>query len=145
MARLSRILALDIGASSIKAAEFEYPAGGALMTLAAFDYREYGEDLSEENRSVLIATTLREMMSGGRFTARKAVLAISGQFALIRFVKLPPVAEEESRVRQIVEFEARQNVPFPMDEVIWDYQLIANPEASELEVMFVVIKSDVRS
>ncbi|MFW6414366.1 MAG: pilus assembly protein PilM, partial [Verrucomicrobiota bacterium] len=65
------------------------------------------------------------------------------QLALTRFVKLPPVAEEEARVRQIVEYEARQNVPFSMDEVVWDYQLIANPEGEELEVMFVVVKNEI--
>src|SRR5690606_25181749 len=37
---------------------------------------------------------------------------------------------------------ARQNVPFPMEEVIWDYQLIGSDE-EELEVMFAVIKNDI--
>ncbi len=142
MARLNRILALDIGAASIKAAEFEYPGDGSII-LCGFDYREYGVELSEETRTFTIASTLRDILATNAFTARKTLVCISGQFALTRFVKLPPVAEEENRVRQIVEFEARQNVPFPMEEVIWDYQLIANPEAEELEVMFVVIKNEI--
>jgi type IV pilus assembly protein PilM len=142
MARSKRILALDIGAASIKAAEFEYPGDGNII-LHAFDYREYGREVTEDTRSVAVAGLLREMIAANGFAAREALVCISGQFALTRFVKLPPVAEEENRVRQIVEFEARQNVPFPMEEVIWDYQLIANLEAEELEVMFVVIKNEI--
>lgn len=142
MAKSNRVLAVDIGAASIKIAEFEYAANGRILLLA-FDYQEYGEELSDENRSFTISSVLGDILARNNFAARQALICLSGQFALTRFVKLPPVSEEESRVRQIVEFEARQNVPFPMEEVIWDYQLIANPRAEELEVMFVVIKNEI--
>lgn len=142
MGKASRVLALDIGAAGIKLAEFAYGTGN-VVTLLAFDYREYGEELSEETREFVIGSLLAEMIQQGGYDSTKALVSISGQYALTRFVPLPPVAEEESRVRQIVEFEARQNVPFPMEEVIWDYQLISNPGAEELEVMFVVIKNEI--
>lgn len=142
MAKSSRVLALDIGAASIKLAEFAYGSGNS-VTLLSFDYREYGEELTEGTRGFVITSVLSEMLEAGDYSSKKALVSISGQYALTRFVPLPPVAEEESRVRQIVEFEARQNVPFPMEEVVWDYQLISNPGADELEVMFVVIKNDI--
>ena len=141
MAHVERVLALDIGASSLKAGEFEYSAGG--IALVGFGLREYGEELTEANRGTLIGANVRQLIAEHGFSARKVLVSISGQSAFIRFVKLPPVSEEEKRIRQIVEFEAKQNVPFPMDEVIWDYQLIANSEADEMEVMFVVIKNDI--
>ncbi len=141
MPRVERVLAVDIGATSIKVGEFEYPKEGVM--LVGFTYREYEEELTESTRSVVVAGLLRQMLVESNFVARRAMVSISGQAAFTRFVKLPPVAEEESRVRQIVEFEARQNVPFPMEEVIWDYQLIANPEAEEMDVMFVVIKNEI--
>ncbi|MDT8390787.1 MAG: type IV pilus assembly protein PilM [Lentisphaeria bacterium] len=142
MAKSSRVLALDIGAASIKLAEFAYGPGNSI-TLLSFDYREYGEELTEGTRGFVITSVLSDMLAAGDYGSKKALVSISGQYALTRFVPLPPVAEEESRVRQIVEFEARQNVPFPMEEVVWDYQLISNPGADELEVMFVVIKNEI--
>ncbi len=142
MAKSNRILALDIGSAGIKAAEFEL-GSESVPVLQSFAFAEYGDELTEDTRELLVSTTLEQLLRENRFTAKNAYLSISGQFTLTRFVKLPPVSEEESRVRQIVEFEARQNVPFPMDEVIWDYQLIANPEAEELEVMFVVVKNEI--
>ena len=142
MAQSNRILALDIGSAGIKAAEFEI-GSESVPVLQSFAFAEYGDELTEDTRELLVAETLGQLLRENRFTAKDALLSISGQFTLTRFVKLPPVSEEESRVRQIVEFEARQNVPFPMEEVIWDYQLIANPEAEELEVMFVVVKNEI--
>lgn len=141
MPRSNRILAIDIGAASIKVAEFDFKQDHPV--LCGYDQREYDEELNDESRRFLIAGLLRQMLVENSFQARKAVVGVSGQSALTRFVKLPPVADEEHRVRQIVEFEAQQNVPFSMDEVLWDYQLIGTGDEDELEVMFVVIKNEI--
>jgi type IV pilus assembly protein PilM len=44
---------------------------------------------------------------------------------------------------QIIQYEAQQNVPFPIEEVIWDYQLIGTTQQEELEVVLLAIKSDI--
>ncbi|MBN2448795.1 MAG: type IV pilus assembly protein PilM [Lentisphaeria bacterium] len=142
MAGKDRILAIDIGATSIKVGEFEYPSRDSRV-LVNFAHREYEEELTEGTRSVVVAGLLRQMVVESNFHARRALVCMSGQAAFTRFVKLPPFAEDEKRIRQIVEFEAKQNVPFNMDEVIWDYQLIANPDEEEMDVMFVVIKNEI--
>jgi type IV pilus assembly protein PilM len=142
MARAERILAIDIGATSIKVGEFEYP-GREAVTLINFAHREYEEELTDTSRSVVVAGLLRQMLVENNFTARRTLMSISGQSAFTRFVRLPPFSDDQSRIRQIVEFEARQNVPFPMEEVIWDYQLVAGDDAEDIDVMFVVIKNDI--
>ena len=141
MAKTDQVLVLDIGSTGVRVCKFDFPAGGGFILLAYMQV-EYTEQLTEQNRSLIITAALRSALEEGDFTANRTAVCVSGQAAFMRFVKLPPVTEEESRVRQIVEYEARQNVPFPMDEVIWDYQLIGG-EDDELEVMFVVIKNDI--
>ncbi|HCN10222.1 MAG TPA: hypothetical protein DIT01_20025, partial [Lentisphaeria bacterium] len=141
MAKTDQVLVLDIGSTGVRVCEFDFPTGGGFILLGYMQV-EYTEQLTEENRSLVITAALRSALEKGGFTTTRTAVCVSGQAAFMRFVKLPPVTEEESRVRQIVEYEARQNVPFPMDEVIWDYQLIGG-EDDELEVMFVVIKNDI--
>jgi len=58
-----------------------------------------------------------------------------------KFVKLPPV--EQSKVTQIIQYEAQQNVPFPLSEVVWDYQILGQAASGELEVLLVAIKSEI--
>ena len=58
-----------------------------------------------------------------------------------KFVKLPPV--DTSKVTQIIQYEAQQNVPFPLSEVVWDYQILGTTAGGELEVLLVAIKADV--
>jgi type IV pilus assembly protein PilM len=58
-----------------------------------------------------------------------------------KFVKLPPV--DAGKVTQIIQYEAQQNVPFPLEEVVWDYQILGSTTGGELEVLLVAIKADI--
>ena len=55
-------------------------------------------------------------------------------------MKLPPIDEE--KIERIIAFEAQQNVPFPIDEVVWDYQLIGGGGGEQIQVILVAIKAD---
>ncbi|MFZ2658377.1 MAG: type IV pilus assembly protein PilM [Victivallales bacterium] len=142
MAKTDIILAIDIGADSIKLAEFSYPPGGKFV-LEKFAFAEYGGDLKEEELLSALTDKLASVLTEHQFTAKKVMISISGQAAFIRFVKLPPMSDKEDKVKQIVEYEAKQNVPFPIDEVVWDYQLISTGVENEIEVMFIVVKDTV--
>lgn len=134
-------LALDIGSTGLRLAEFAYPPEGG-FTMLSYETVEYSEHLTDTNRTAIISSALQKALDSGKFTTKRVAVCITGKSAFMRFVKLPPVSEEQGRIQQIVEYEARQNVPFPIDEVIWDYQLIGG-EDDELEVMFVVIKNEI--
>ncbi len=64
----------------------------------------------------------------------KASIAISapGNAAFARFAKLPPV--EPKKVPDIVKFEAVQQIPFPIEEVEWDYQTFVSEDSPDVEV-----------
>src|SRR5947208_16474379 len=66
--------------------------------------------------------------------------AVSAQSVFARFVKLPAV--EEEKIERIIAFEAQQNVPFPIDDVVWDYQLVGGGLDDQIQVVLVAIKVD---
>jgi len=112
------------------------------LRLTNFNYADLGIDPEhEENRKALIVSTIRNVLREKNIRTRRVVFSVSGQSVFTRFVKLPPV--DESKVVQIIQYEAQQNVPFPIDEVIWDYQLVGNTQQGELEVVLLAIKSDI--
>jgi type IV pilus assembly protein PilM len=53
-------------------------------------------------------------------------LSVPGQSGLARFFEPPPV--DMKKLPEIVKFEARQQIPFPLEEVIWDFQLMGGGE-----------------
>jgi type IV pilus assembly protein PilM len=143
MAAANKILTVDLGTSTIKYAEFGVGRGGAL-TLLNFGVTDLGLDPNkEEDRAIFITPTLAKLFKDRKIKGREVYLSISGQSVFMRFVKLPPVAA--AQVEQVVKFEAQQNVPFPIDEVTWDYQMMPARTAGsdEAEAVIVAIKKEV--
>jgi type IV pilus assembly protein PilM len=136
-----RIIALDIGASTVKIGEFQASRSHGLR-LINFNFGDLGIDPEhEEDRKTLVVSTIRNALREKNIKTKPVIFSVSGQSVFTRFVKLPPV--DESKVVQIIQYEAQQNVPFPIDEVIWDYQLLGNSPQGELEVVLLAIKSDI--
>lgn len=137
---MQRILALDVGAGSVKLGEFTTLKSGGLE-LVKFGISPIMLDpQSDGDRSSHITAAIREIMQERGIRPGPVMLSVSGQSVFSRFVKLPPVDKE--KVFQIIQYEAQQNVPFPIQEVVWDYQLIGRGEG-ELDVMLAAIKADI--
>ena len=140
MLKQERILALDIGASALKMAEFVALRSGG-VELVNFGTASLEIDpQSDADRSTYLSTTIKEIMQDRGMKPGPVLLSVSGQSVFSRFVKLPPVDRE--KVYQIILYEAQQNVPFPIEEVVWDYQLIGGV-SGEIDVMLAAIKAEI--
>src|SRR3984957_20642955 len=134
-------LAIDFGAGSLKIAEFEINEAGGLV-LKHFDIKPLGaEGSADATREATILKVLKETLAEGGFKAKNINVCAPGFQVFSKFVKLPPV--DANKVTQIIQYEAQQNVPFPLSEVVWDYQILGAAPSGELEVLLVAIKSDV--
>jgi type IV pilus assembly protein PilM len=135
-------MAVDIGATGIKLAEFASHASGQieLVDFCVSEFEEAGS--SEMAQEALVATALKRLLDENKYSARTAVIAFEGQSVFSRRVKLPPVSKD--RQEQTIRHEAVQNIPFPIDEVVWDYQII-DPDNDEPEVLLVAVKGDLAS
>ena len=87
-----------------------------------------------------LGMVLHEMVSQLKLKPSDVNYSITGQSVFVRFVDLPQI--EEQKIQQIVSFEAQQNVPFPIDEVVWDYQIIGERPNGQIQVMLVAIKAE---
>src|ERR1700733_2093625 len=134
-------LAIDFGAGSLKLAEFEQNDAGGLR-LKQYGIKALGIEGSQEAaREAAIRGGLTEMLAEKSYASRQVNACAPGFHVFSKFVKLPPV--DTSKVTQIIRYEAQQNVPFPLDEVVWDYQILDASATNELEVLLVAIKSEI--
>lgn len=140
MAEPKSFVALNLGSQRISIAVFQTDAGGGLVLL---DYRMtelLGDPAADASRIAQMNVAIGEMVKASGVARSSVRYAVSGQNVFSRFVKLPPLTEE--KVDQIVEFEAQQNVPFPINDVVWDYQLVSAGGADDVEVVLIAIKAD---
>jgi type IV pilus assembly protein PilM len=136
----TRLISLNLGSQTIGLAEFRTHAHGGLV-LVDYRLREIPvEAAGDEMRPTQITIALREIMDEMGIKHGRVNYAIAAQSAFTRFVKLPLV--EQEKIERVIGFEAQQNVPFPIDEVVWDYQLVGGGPDQQVEVVLVAIKVD---
>ncbi|HEY1378310.1 MAG TPA: type IV pilus assembly protein PilM, partial [Gemmataceae bacterium] len=136
---------IDVGQSALKALRLEVIDG--VLTATAFDYVEHPKILSQPDADPdqLTREALEKFLSRNNIKGDLVAVSVPGQSGLARFVKLPPV--EEKKIGDIVRFEAKQQIPFPLDEVVWDFQKIGSGEvtdgfAMETEIGLFAMKRD---
>src|SRR5882724_7022082 len=134
-------LAVDFGAANLKIAEFEITDAGGLL-LKEYGLRSLGQEGGQEAaRDALTQRALQELLAEKAYGSKNLNICAPGFHTFSKFVKLPPV--DTSKVTQIIQYEAQQNVPFPLEEVVWDYQILGAAPSGELEVLLVAIKGDI--
>jgi len=140
------VWAIDIGANSLKAVRMRQGQDGLEVT--GFDYVEHSQmlsagNLSEEQKQEIVAATIHQFVQRNSTGADEVAVSIAGQSCFVRFVKLPPV--EQKGILKVVQYEAVQQIPFDINEVEWDWQLMGDPNSQNKEVGIFAIKNDVIS
>jgi len=117
---------IDIGKSSLKALRCRIsPTDPRKIVAEGFDVVEYPMMLSqpEADSQALIEAALEEFLSRNDLSGDRVAVSAAGQSGLAKFIKLPPV--EAKKIPDIVKYEASQQIPFPLDQVVWDWQRLA--------------------
>jgi type IV pilus assembly protein PilM len=128
MAKIQPVWALDIGQAALKALKLVPAESPDMVTAEAFDYVEYPKILSQPDADPdeLVREALETFLERNELKGCKVAISVPGQAGLVKFIKLPPV--EKKRIPDIVKFEAKQQIPFALEEVVWAYQQIGDDE-----------------
>ncbi len=140
MASKTTSTVINLGSQRVSLASI---VGGSKVSLVLTRYIHHdleGDPSSDATRLPQLQLGVKSVVEQAKLKGSLVRCAIAGQPVFMRFVKLPPLSED--KVDQIVEFEAQQNVPFPINEVSWGYQLIGEPGSLDVEVLLAAIKSD---
>lgn len=124
MARNSTVWGIDIGNSSLKALRCRAGEEPGSIEAVGFDFIEHSKILSQPGSDPLeiLTETLGTFLSRNETQGDKVAISVSGQNTISRFLKLPPV--DSKKIPDIIKFEAKQWLPFDLEDVIWSYQPI---------------------
>ena len=125
MARSPFCWGIDIGKCALKAVRCRLASEPGKLAAEAFDYVEYPMLLTqpEADPAELVRAALQEFMGRNDLRGDRVAVAVPGQAGLFKSVPLPPI--EAKKIPDIVKYEARQQIPFPLEQVVWDWQRLA--------------------
>jgi Tfp pilus assembly PilM family ATPase len=132
---------IDVGNRALKAVRLV--RDGDNLRLDDVEIIEHAQILSAsgDNRDDLIRASIAELAARKNIKGVQVGIAIPGNSSFARTIKLPPV--EKKKIPEIVKFEAVQQIPFPLDDVEWAWQLFEQDDSPEAEVGIFAIRKDV--
>lgn len=142
MSKKNEAWGVEVGAQAIKVMKLARSGSG--VALEDFEVLPFKHILTTPDLNVeeAIRVNLEALAQKHEFDKSTVVVSVPGHMAFARFAKLPPI--EASKVKSIVAYEAQQQIPFPIEEVEWDYQVFAQDDAPDIEVgIFAITKERV--
>ena len=140
------VWAVDIGDNALKALHLRRGEEGP--EVIGFDYIEHskilsGDNVTEGEREDIIAETLHQFVGRNDLGKDEVAISMAGHNSFARFVKLPPV--ERKIIPKIIPQEAVQQIPFDINEVEWDWQLMESSDSSDVMLGIFAIKNELIS
>lgn len=141
ISKSKNVVGLDIGTNSIKLVEVEESKGG--LRLKNFGISPIPKD-SIVNGAIVnhdaIVSAIQQQISNLKVKTRDAVVSVSGHPVIIKKISMPQTTEED--LEESIKFEAEQYIPFDLEEVNIDYQILADEEGKtdHMSVMLVAAK-----
>ncbi len=133
---------IEVGAFALKAVKLSRHGGEVQVddyTVQRFKQVLTTPDVDVDEQ---VRLALDTFMQNHDLAKSNVVVSVPGNLAFARFAKLPPV--EAKRIAEIVRYEAVQQIPFPLEQVEWDYQVFRQDDAPDVEVgIFAITKERV--
>jgi type IV pilus assembly protein PilM len=137
------VWAIDIGSNALKALQMRQGDEG--LEVIDFAYLEHSHnlstgDISSDEKEQILVETLQGFLYEKDLSKCEVAISIAGQNSFARFINLPPV--EAKKIPEVVQFEAVQQIPFDINEVEWDWQLMDSEDSPDKRVGLFAIKNE---
>jgi len=138
------LLGLDITTSSVKL--IELTLGGGQYRVESYAAEPTPHNAINEKAIVdaeAVGEAIRRAVKRSGARSKDAAIAISGDAAITKVIQMPRTLGENELEGQ-VELQADQYIPFPMEEVSYDFQVIGPSEKDPdmLDVLLVATRTE---
>ena len=132
MFKSQSILIVEIGSSNVSGAVFEDRGIGSPLLVTKTAEVSIGV-------SGTYGAALQFLVKKMGVAGSKTVVLCPSQCTFQRFVNLPSLSND--KMGMIIQYEAEQNVPFPIDDVGWNYRMVGGEINCQQKVLIVAMRS----
>ncbi len=138
--RFPPVLVFDCGASRVSAAAYTATTDGVpVLDRVLVETLEC--DTADDQQWVrAVGDAMRRVSTVLKLRHYRIAILVPGHLSLTKYIKVPHV--DEAKRQRIIQFEARQNIPYALEEVVWDYQIV-HDDGIDFEVALCAIKLEI--
>ncbi len=140
MAPLKKCLGVDLGSNTVKVVELAIDRKGVRVLAAGSEETGCDPSTPMDERKTAVSKALKSVIRKNKMSSKHAIFALPGQKVFIRRFRLPETTPE--RLERIIAFEARQQIPFPIEKTDLQWQTFRLPDEGEVEVLLVAVRHD---
>lgn len=133
---------LDVGSGYVKIALVDHSGDQPELTYAG--YAPMAPDAIVEGEIMdpqLVASTIRSLLSESGIKPRRVVVSVGGRDVIVKKIQMQRMTAAEAR--EVIRWEAEQYVPFDMDHVLLDFQILDPGEGGlQMDVLLVAAKRE---
>lgn len=136
------LIIIDLGMQSLRMAEFAHEPDGVIRMLwgARRDFLlDPALDASRADQTRLAA---QEIIKSSKTKTKSTRLVLPSQSVFMRVIALEVPGGDPSQIAAMARFEAQQNIPFPLEEVVWDYSIMGTLPSGAVNILFLAVKTD---
>lgn len=142
MASAQQILVLDLGMQSLRLAEFSVAAGGKLKLLRGARRELLLDPSLEATRPDQIKLAIDEILKEWKLKGGSVAVVLPAHTVFTKVSPLEVPGGNVSQIGALISFEAQHNIPFPLDEVVWDHVIIGETPTGAVNVVYIAVKAD---
>ncbi len=133
-------LGLDIGSRLIKIVEIKHHNDTIeLINIGIMQIYEDTENSEKKAHSREITDTIRSLLKSMNVKSREAVIAVSSREVIVKRIEIDRMTEDE--VKQVIKWEAEQHIPFNIDDVYIDFNILdPDAERDHMDILLVAGK-----
>ena len=138
-----KLVAIDIGMSSIKIAEVDTTRGGPILLKFAILPIPSGLVTNGEiNNSSSVTHAIVEAAKAARSKRKTAVTGMSGSSVIVKKISMPKL--EKSLIAEQIKWEAEQYIPFDINEISLEHTILTehSSKSESMEVLLVAAKQE---
>mgnify|MGYP001450538976 FL=1 len=140
---MSNIVGLDIGQNGVKAVSVDKDTAGKLSLSLIGEIKSPQMEVDEGSKNKYfeaLSQSLKTLISDLKIKGKQVVVNLPENEVVSRLVRLPPL--KESEIMDALRFEAETFVPYPLDKVSIDYEIIEKDDAGRITVFVIAAKND---
>ncbi|MDE2179891.1 MAG: type IV pilus assembly protein PilM [candidate division NC10 bacterium] len=137
------LVGLDIGTSSVKIVQLQRSRNSyrlAKLAIAPIHPETIVDGTIMD--AVAISDTIQQLFTEHSIAVKDVAFSVSGHSVIVKKIKVPQMKKAE--LREGIAWEAEQHIPYSMEDVNLDFQILreAGPGEQEMDVLLVAVKKE---